>query len=52
MLLLVLAEDDVSKKGKPLLRAAGADMDFVYPLTMRSGENEDALLLPDDLDQL
>jgi hypothetical protein len=50
--LLVLAEDDLAKKVKPLLMAAGADMSFIHPLIIRQGENEDALVLPDDLDQL
>jgi hypothetical protein len=50
--LLVLAEDDLAKKVKPLLMAAKADMAFIHPLTIRCGENEDALVLPDDLDQL
>jgi hypothetical protein len=50
--LLVLAEDDLSKKVKPILMAAGAEMDFIHPLSMREGEFDDALVLPNDLDQL
>jgi hypothetical protein len=50
--LLVLAEDDLARKVKPLLMAAQADMRFIHPLTIRQGENEDALVLPDDLNQL
>jgi hypothetical protein len=50
--LLVLAEDDLAKKVKPLLMAAQADMGFVHAVTIRCGQNEDALVLPDDLDQL
>jgi VirE N-terminal domain/AAA domain len=50
--LLALAEDDLSKKVKPLLMAAQADMAFIHPLTIKSGDNEDGLVLPDDLDQL
>jgi hypothetical protein len=50
--LLILAEDDLAKKVKPLLMAAQADMALIHPLTIRCGDNEDALVLPDDLGQL
>jgi len=50
--LLILAEDDLAKKVKPLLMAAGANTAFIHPVTIRRGENEDALVLPDDLAQL
>ena len=50
--LLILAEDDLATKVKPLLMAAQADMGFIHTLTIRCGENEDALVLPDDLEQL
>jgi VirE N-terminal domain/AAA domain len=50
--LLVLAEDDLAKKVKPLLMAGKADMAFIHPVTMKCGETEDSVVLPDDLDQL
>jgi hypothetical protein len=50
--LLILAEDDLAKKVKPALMAADADMSLVHPMTIHTGENEDALVLPDDMEHL
>jgi hypothetical protein len=50
--LLVLAEDDLAKKVKPALMAADANMSLVHPMSIHTGENEDALVLPDDMQQL
>jgi hypothetical protein len=50
--LLILAEDDLAKKVKPSLLAAGANMSLVHPMLMRNGEDESALVLPCDTDQL
>jgi hypothetical protein len=47
--LLILAEDDLATKVKPALMAMGADTKFVHPLVLRCGENEDAIILPNDL---
>ena len=47
--LLILAEDDLATKVKPALMAMGADMQFIHPLVLRCGENEDAIILPNDL---
>jgi hypothetical protein len=47
--LLILAEDDLAKKVKPALMAADAEMSLVHPMTIHTGENEDALVLPDDM---
>ena len=47
--LLILAEDDLDKKVLPTLMASGADISFVHPMTIHTGENDDALVLPDDM---
>src|SRR4026207_1020041 len=50
--LLILAEDDLAKKVKPALLAAGADIHLVHPMEMHSGEGNEAIILPDDTGQL
>jgi hypothetical protein len=47
--LLLSAEDDPAKKIKPLLMAAGANIDLVKTLEMTEDELEEALILPLDL---
>lgn len=47
--LLILAEDDLNKKVLPTLMASGANISFVHPMTIHTGENDDALVLPDDM---
>jgi len=50
--LLILAEDDLAKKVKPALIAAGADINLVHPVLMGSGEEAGSIVLPYDTDQL
>jgi hypothetical protein len=49
---MVVAEDDLGAQVKPRLIAAGADFEYVHVLEVMAGEDEDALLIPDDLPQL
>jgi RecA-family ATPase len=50
--VMVIAEDDLSSQIKPRLIAAGADFEYVHVLEVRIGDDEDALLIPDDLHAL